>query len=376
VKDTHLMIIGAGNVGTHTLDLLARREDAPRITVAGRDDEHLTRQVNLSRMVATQLGYPSRLGHTVVDVDDIDRTAETLARLRPDVVFSTVSLQAWWVINELPRDVLVALDAAEIGPWLPMQLTLLHKVMRAVDATGYRPLVVNVALPDATHAILDKVGLAPTIGAGNVANIVPALRHAAADQLDIDVRRVEVRLVMEAFVSHRVPRTGEPGGAPYHIAVLEDGTDVTGQVDVAALLKAVASRYRRLGGARGAAVTAASAVTVIEALTGTAPRVVHAPGPSALVGGYPVAVSAEGIEVELPQGVMLEQARAINERSLWYDGIAEIRDDGSVRFSDPHMDIVREMLGYDVREMKLADSEACAQELGRRYAAFRQGLAT
>lgn len=372
MQDTHILIIGAGNVGTHTLDLLARRHDAPRITMAGRDDEHLTRQVNLSRMVATQLGYAPRLHHVVVDVTDIDHTADVVARLRPDIVFSTVSLQAWWVINELPREDLAALDAAEIGPWLPMQLTLLHKVMQAVRASGHQSAVVNVALPDATHAILDKVGLAPTIGAGNVANIVPALRHASADQLDADLQRVEIRLVMEAFVSHRVPRTGEAGGAPYHVAVLLDGVDVTGRIDEAALLGAVATRYRRLGGARGAAVTAASAVTVIEALTAGTPQLVHAPGPLGLIGGYPVAVSSAGLDLRLPSGITPEQARTANEKSLWYDGIAEVRADGSVRYSDPHMDIVRNMLGYDVREMKLEDSESCARELGLRYAAFRE----
>jgi hypothetical protein len=39
------------------------------------------------------------------------------------------------------------------------------------------------------------------------------------------------------------------------------------------------------------------------------------------------------------------------------------------------MDIVSEMLGYDVREMKLADSQACAEELAHRYAEFKKALA-
>jgi hypothetical protein len=374
MRDTHLLIIGPGNVGAHTLDLLARRPDSPRITLAGRDEEHLIRQVNLSRMVATQLGHTPRLDHAVIDVHDIDRTAETLAELRPDIIFSTVSLQAWWVINELPKDLLTRLDEAEIGPWLPMQLTLIHKVMQAVKASGIDTAVVNAALPDATHTILDKVGLAPTIGIGNVANIVPALRYAAADQLGTSVEQVDLRVVMEAFVSHRVPRTGEPGGAPYRIGVLQNGEDVTHRVDVAGLLEAVASRYRRLGGMRGAVLTSASAVTVIEALASAEPRLVHAPGPAALIGGYPVAVSAKGVDVRLPDGLSLEQAVDINKQALWHDGIAEIREDGSVRYSDPHMDIVKSMLGYDVREMKLEDSEACAQELATRYSAFKKSL--
>lgn len=374
VKDTHLLIIGAGNVGTHTLDLLARRHDAPRITVAGRDSEHLIRQLNLSRLVATQLGYIPRLDYVPMDVNDIDQTAETIARLRPDVIFSTVSLQAWWVINELPKNLLERLDSAEIGPWLPMQLTLIYKVMQAVRMADCAPVVVNVALPDATHAILDKVGLAPNIGVGNVANIVPAIRHAAANELGVEVTQVDVRLIMEAYASHRLPRSGEAGGAPFYVSILHNGIEVRQNIDIDAVLKRVASQYRRLGGVRGAVLTAASAVRVLEAVCGQEHRLVHAPGPLGLVGGYPVNVSRFSSELALPLGVTVEQARDINERSLWYDGIAEIRADGSVRYSDPHMDIIRDMLGYDVREMRLEDSEAFARELGERYAMYRKSV--
>jgi hypothetical protein len=375
VRDAHVLIIGAGNVGTHTLDLLARRADAPRVTIAGRREEHLVRQANLSRMVATQLGHQPRIDYAVIDVDNIDQTAATLAGLSPDLVFSTASLQAWWVINELPRELLTRLDEAEIGPWLPMQLTLIHKVMQAVQAAGQPVKVLNAALPDVTHAILDKVGLAPTIGIGNVANIVPAIRHAAAGQLGAAVSSVQIKLVMEAYVSHRIPRTGEPGAAPYHLTVYRDGTDVTGQLDASQLLKIVATHYRRLGGAQGAVLTAASAVTVIEALASGTPRAVHAPGPGGLIGGYPVLASAGELRIDLPAGLTQEEAEDINQQAMWHDGIAEVRADGSVRYSDPHMDIVSEMLGYDVREMKLADSQACAEELAHRYAEFKKALA-
>jgi Saccharopine dehydrogenase NADP binding domain len=375
VHDTHVLIIGAGNVGTHTLDLLARRADAPRLTIAGRGEEHLIRQVNLSRMVATQLGFQPRIDYAVMDVDNIDQSAATLARVNPDMVFSTASLQAWWVINELPRELLNQLDEAEIGPWLPMQLTLIHKVMQAVKAAGKPVKVLNAALPDVTHAILDKVGLAPTIGIGNVANIVPAVRHAAAHQLGADVASVQVKLVMEAFVSHRIPRTGEAGEAPYYLTVYQDGADVTSQLDADRLLELVATRYRRLGGAQGAVLTAASTVTVIEALASDLPRAVHAPGPSGLIGGYPVLGSASELRLDLPSGLTQEEAEDINKRAMWHDGIAEVREDGSVRYSDPHMDIISRMLGYDVREMKLAESQACAEELAHRYAEFKQALA-
>ena len=58
-----------------------------------------------------------------LDVNNIDETAEVLTRLAPDVILSTVSLQAWWVISQLPTDLYKKFRlVAGYGPWLPMHL--------------------------------------------------------------------------------------------------------------------------------------------------------------------------------------------------------------------------------------------------------------
>ncbi|MFD5778902.1 hypothetical protein [Streptomyces sp. NPDC126933] len=371
-----VMIVGLGNMGGHVLDMLLRRPESPRVIVAGRDAEHLERRANLSVLAATHLGYEPNVDTAVLDVHDIDRTAETLARLRPDIILSTVSLQAWWVVTELPAPILDDLNQAEIGPWLPMQLTLIYKLMQAVRASGIDTKVANAALPDATHRILDSAGLAPTVGIGNVANAIPALRRAAAEVLGEPLSQVTVRLVAEHFATTRLPRKGHADGAPFHFSVYRDGTDVTGTVDVDRVLKTAASRYPRTGGKVGVMLTAASAVTVLDALMSEDEVLVHTPGPLSLIGGYPAWVSSTKVSLALPDGLGVEEAKRINAGGLVYEGIDEIGEDGSVRYGEKHMAVMKRTLGYECSTMRLEDTEAQATEIAARYAELVQRVRT
>ena len=96
-------------------------------------------------------------------------------------------------------------------------------------------------------------------------------------------------------------------------------------------------------------------------------RKVHdsVPGPNGLPGAYPARVSAEGVEVVLP-GISLEEAITINEAGGRIDGIEKIKDDGTVVFCDKNVEFMKEVVGYDCKELKLADCEERAKELGER----------
>jgi hypothetical protein len=371
MSEAHVVIVGLGNVGTNVLDMLIRRPDAPRVTLAGRNPEFLQRRRNLSGLVADQLGYQPRLADRRVDVTDIEQTAQAIAELRPDIIFSTVSLQAWWVINDLPPAVFRELDEAQIGPWLPMQLTLIYKLMQAVRMSGHDCVVANAALPDATHCILDKVGLAPTVGIGNVANIIPAIRRAAGDLLELPHSSLNVRFTAEAFVSHRLPRFADAGGAPYHLSIEHEGKEMADQFEHSELFGLLSTRYARLGGATGAVLTAASATRVLEGYLTGGPVEVHAPGPLGLIGGYPVRIADGQLSLNLPDGLSPAEADRVNADALTFDGIQQIHPDGSVTYPVPHAEIMRRLLNYDCTSMKLEESEDRAAELAAKYAEFR-----
>ncbi len=87
--------------------------------------------------------------------------------------------------------------------------------------------MVNSAFPDACGPILKTRGLNPTVGIGNVANPVPAIRLGIADQLGIPLSDVKIYLACQHYVSHYIPRFGTAGGAPYYLRAFVGGRDVT-----------------------------------------------------------------------------------------------------------------------------------------------------
>ena len=47
------------------------------------------------------------------------------------------------------------------------------------------------------------------------------------------------------------------------------------------------------------------------------------------------------------------------------DGIEDIREDGTVVFRDQNVEYMREVVGYECKELKLEECEGRAEELGR-----------
>jgi hypothetical protein len=82
-------------------------------------------------------------------------------------------------------------------------------------------------------------------------------------------------------------------------------------------------------------VTAASSLPVLEALLpGAAPLRWSTPAPHGLPGGYPVVVSREAVELDLPPGLDREGAVRFNEQTARGDGVDRIDADGTVHFTE------------------------------------------
>lgn len=137
--------------------------------------------------------------------------------------------------------------------------------------------------------------------------------------------------------------------------------------------KRLPAEYRRTGGMAGQAMTAGSALGMVEPLPDQLDAFVHAPGPLGRLGGYPAALGSDGIRLVLSDGMTEEQALAINVSGQVQDVITEIRSDGSVRFEPAAAEILAKMPGYNCTESPLSQAEARAEELGRRFAEFRRG---
>ncbi|MEJ2853291.1 MULTISPECIES: hypothetical protein [unclassified Saccharothrix] len=370
-----VMVLGAGDLGRRVFHELAHGPRDRRVRLVGRDEEATLRAANLSRFSSLQRGYRAEVSYAVTDLNDVARTAECIAEFDPEVLFLAASFQSWWVITTLPSDAFQRLYAANFGPWLPMHLVPVHKAMLAVRMAGSRAVVVNAAYPDAVHPVLHAVGLSPDVGIGNVANNVPGIRVAAADLLGAPVDDVDVRLVAHHYVSHRLSRAGDPGAAGMSLTIALSGVDATDRLDIASLLKRLPLEYRRTGGMAGQAMTAASALSLLEPLADHRDALVHAPGPNGLAGGYPVALTADGgVTTALPRSLPLSQAVAINESGQREDGITSIDSSGTVRFEPGSMSVLTTELGYDCQTMPLSEAEPRATELATRFESYRNRI--
>ncbi|MBT8369944.1 MAG: hypothetical protein HKO68_05355 [Desulfobacterales bacterium] len=365
-----IMVIGIGDLGGHVLELLARSPGSRRIITADINEEWGYRKTNIVAFGAAQMGYYPDLRFEKIDLYNVEQTAELIAQFKPDIIYSAVSLQSWWVINTLPQEVFEELDIARFGPWLPMHLTLVHKLMRAVRQTGLDIKVINSAFPDAVGPVLDKVDMAPTIGIGNVANPVPAIRGSIAHRLQRPIKDVTVYFFAQHYVSHYLPRFGTAGGAPYYLKAVVDGDDVTSQLNMDEVFADIPKRFRRPGGRDGQILTASSAAAITLAMEGDTGDMMHAPSPSGYPGGYPVQVNKDGGRVILPKGLTMEEAVRINEEGQQFDGIDRIEDDGTVYYAEKSVSIMKEMVGYDCSVMKLDETEACSEEINKKFKEF------
>lgn len=361
-----LLLIGLGNLGSQVLDLFLQTTVKHTILVAGRDLQYIQQRSNLSRFAAEQLGFCPDVSCTYMDLWNLNQTADVISKFKPDVIFSAVALQPWMTIAKLPHEIFHRLYLAQAGPWLPMTLAPMYKLMQAIKQTGLNINVINASYPDTVNAVLSKVGLAPLTGIGNLANNIPAIRHSIAFKLNRPFKDIEVRFFAHHYVSHHISRYGHAGGAPFHLNALIQGEDITHHLDLDTIFDLLPTRFKRAGG-QWQLLTAASTIQFIHELQHHTTTILHVPGPNGLPGGYPIHVQKSQIEIMLPALLTLEKAIHINEVGQRLDGIERIDSDGTVYFTESNMVILKDTFGYECNRMALSDVEQWAVELKAKY---------
>ena len=366
-RPPQVLVIGLGGLGGWVLELLARAGGVSSIVAADINEEWGRRKVyNVAAGAMLQGHYP-HIEFAAMDLRNLDGSAETIAVLQPELIINCATLQTWWVRKILPPETTARLNKAGSGPWLPTHLALSRKLMLAIRESGLRCHVINSGIPDISNTVLAKRGLAPTVGLGNIDLLIPVLRMGAAERLSVPARNVHVYAVFHHYhVSHF--RKHSSGAPPYFLRLMVGDTDVTGRFDTDLLLHEVSAQ--RFSGEPLNPVVAASGVKNGLALLHDSGLLTHAAGPQGLPGGYPVRISGDGAAVVLPAGVTMEQALAINEGGQRYDGIERIDDDGTVHHTAQAVQIMKELLGYDLAPLVFDECDERARELVARFKAL------
>lgn len=356
-----VLMFGVGDLGGHILEFLARGDYPLQVVVADINEEKARLTCNNAVIGAAHHGKHPDFQTVKADLFDVPGTTQLIKKVQPNAVINCTVMHTWHLIRRLPKDVYGRISSAALGAWLPCQLTLAMNVAKAIKDSGVNAYYINTALSCLTNPVLGKIGLAPTIGIGNVDLIAPAVTTYIARQANVPRQSVDLYLVCHH--QHWVfPReAGYKPDAPFWMKIVIDGQDVTKRFDTKKVMYDAVKLYPP--GIDFTTVSASSAIKNLYSLIFDLKTRTHSPGPNGLPGGYPVRLSAKGAEVVLPPEISLEEAIRMNEKSGYLDGVAEIKEDGTVVFSDFTQKIMKEELGFDCKSFTPAESESRAREL-------------
>ena len=361
MKRPQILLIGLGGVGGYALEFLVRDPRITHIVAADYNADWGRRKVETALRGALLQGYSPRVDFCEADLNDMDATAELVDRLQPELIFNCATAQTWWVRRQyLAPEQADRLAEAGSGPWLATHLALARKLMLAIKSAGWAGPIINSGFADASNAVLSKNGLEPSMGLGNIDLVVPGVQIRAAKLLDVPVENVQVFAVMHHFhlSCFYYAAADTP---PYFLRIMVGDRDATGDLDIDNLLHVV-----ERAGAPGQHVdplVAASGVKNALALLFDTGLLTHTNGPRGLPGGYPVRVRRSEVEVYLPQGITLEEAVRINETAQRGDGIDRIGDDGTVYYTDEVVEIMKEVLDYDLKPLRFDEIDQRCSEL-------------
>jgi hypothetical protein len=361
-----ILIVGLGELGGIVLEYLCRIPGICEIVTADSNSDWGFRKTNSAILGASYAGLYPDIQFVHMDLLRIEETAERLKKINPTVIYNGTTLQSWWVVNELPPEVNAKLykERCGLGPWESVHLALTARLMKAVKISGIDTYVVNSSFPDVTNPSLARVGLGPTVGIGNMDLIVPYIKKAVSEILNVPMGNVGVEMIAHHYHCYHWCRSGTGYEAPHYLRVYVGQEEVTGRLgDMKQFITELPKRAMRPAGRHGQYVVAASSVKNIMAILNNTGELTHAPGPQGLEGGYPVRLSRKGAEVVPPKGMTIRDARNLMLEAQQYDGVQEIRENGDVVLTDEAHTNFREVLNVDCKIVTIEDSYEQAMEL-------------
>ncbi|HEV2561715.1 MAG TPA: hypothetical protein VGT78_06205 [Rhizomicrobium sp.] len=367
-----LIILGLGVIGGQVLEQLVFRNPQLEFVVVARNREQLERRVNLSRYVFAQWDLYPKITFEQCDLVDVDRHIELLIRYEPEVVFNATTPFPWWKIERLPSNRRDIAKLAGPGMWCALDGLLPFKISEALHGAQSRATFVNGCYPDAVNRFLSRRPCAPSVGIGNIANVVPGLKLAFAAEYQIHPADVQIRLVCHHYTSLNAPSPTLPNSCPYglEIQIRERGKLLYFRNEDWPF-KLFRDTLPRMRGLAGQSVTVSSASILLDAILNNRSRTLHAPGPNGLVGGYPIKIDKFGkIHLDLPENITETIATQINQEGQRLDGL-EIVEPGLMRATSTAASAFREVIGFDLPDItfdNLEEISRCAvRQLNEQY---------
>jgi len=341
---TTVLLTGVGGLGGWALELLARTDGVDRIVTVKRSPWSGPSKSVLAMIGSVFQGQTKAFEHHQVDLADTERMARLLDDVQPDAIVHSATVQSprRFMNADIDTEVRARIRSATFGLWLPWHLLPAVQLTEAIDRSGIETHVVNASFPDVVNAVIWKhFGHGPAAGAGNVEVCAARIVRYAMESSGSPVEDIAVSLVG----SHALLAYGPAAGVPHHFELRIGGRDVTADHDLDTILMSWPEPVD-WGRADVFSLFAASAVKNVVALLGPRRTRTHVTSPLGLPGGYPAFIEDGRVELDLPEGLGVDDAVALNHGAARWDGIDRIESDGTVVYT--------------------ADASAAMAELGHR----------
>ena len=362
-KGKSIIIFGIGSMGGWVLEFLARSKGIEKIIVADVNEEYGRMKVENAAIGAAWGGFFKQIEFRKIDVFDIDRTTDFLKIVNPDIIYSSMALPiTLGAAFRLPSHI-AKQWVGYMAITYPAHLVLIMKLMQAIKRADVNPepFVISNSLPDIVNPILWKKGLGPNVGAGNIDNRVGEIKRRVSIEKNVPMNEIDVWMITEhAFMARG-------SSVPYFLKIQIHGKDCTEEINHKIGVSKLLSRYVEYNSDEGTKISlpmmASSAVKHIMAIINNTNEFSHAPGPNGLPGGYPIRINSKGVKIELPEGIAMEEAVKINTDAMKYEGVEEIKGNGTVVFTDEGHKAFKNVFGLEIKEIKFEDNEQVAKEM-------------
>jgi hypothetical protein len=345
-----VLIIGAGDLGERFAAGLAAAGQVDRLVLVSRSGA-----AEAAATIASS--YDCVVESLAADARHPDEVTKLIFKTDPALIVLSASGRGPYALAGRDDEAAQAIGAAGFALRLPYNLPVPLAVMQAVTDAGWQGPVANVSFPDVTGPVLARLGLAPTVGLGNVAMILLRARSV------LRARNPEAELPLLRVLAHHSQlggvrqsrRPDDPAARP-RVYVGEDGVldDTLAYQGPPLALDPQRSNF----------ATAASSIPVLHALlAGSAPLRFSTPSPDGRPGGYPVRIDQGEVTLDLPPGLTEEEAVRFNQEQARADGVERIDPDGTIHFTPAARAAVAAIDPTLADPLEISDLEARADQL-------------
>lgn len=355
-----IMIFGLGSVGGYLLDyLMSWPETNVELHVCGRSPEKVMHDINI--VLVGNIIRHNRLKPTIfhkVDLNDIDATAEVMYKVGPDFVVNSSR-----VYSGLKYGSISWKNIRAYGLWSPLAVKFIRNIMLACQGAACTPIVINTSYSDAVNKWLKSAGVVcPDFGSGNLNHLIPRIKLSVAKEADIaDCGKIDVLLATSHFHDVVISKEGQTEGVDPLIHISHAGRDLDLDMNAVyrncAIPMPVDSKRNIMNAGSNFEIIAKT----VDAIRSSSAHVIHSPGVSGHIGGYPVLIDfREGASAErrisfIEDFFTLEEMEAHNRASIALDGIEDVSD-GVLIYTDLLQQRVKKSFGVSVPKQVHLDS--------------------